>query len=415
MDQNLRLKIEKRRQEMYDYYYRSMGEKIKRTRIEKDLTQEVLAKGICSNTYISKIENNKIAANKEQLFLLMERMGIETDKIGFPEMMVESLELSYEYFFYRDVESYQKLMEKLDIYDYGVLIFVVRLGYHVLTEDYVQAKLIYDDMYRYLDTLEEYGFAIFMIYGCFYNVGIHDYRSARMILETLGDKMRTSEFLYALYHYLRFIIYGRLHNFNQSKEAMVIVTQLFIVHNNTKRIAELMMYSTMFKIYENAECISLKRHDFLLNLTATQKNAYLIMISEVADNPLMYLSQLDVQGDYYLDGVFLKTLQYLKTEDKKNFEKYRKTLNDLHYQYNAKIDYLHLLELIQNNDENQLKEYLINYILPYLDEYQHLYFYRKTSNWISDILQKKNQYKHALFYRMKPVELKRVLLGLNTK
>ncbi|MBN2540207.1 MAG: helix-turn-helix transcriptional regulator [Bacilli bacterium] len=415
MDFNLQLKIIKRREELYDFYYRGMGEKIKRTRIDQSLTQEALAKGICSNTYISKIENNKIAANKEQLYMLMERMGIETDRIGFPEMMVESLERSYEYFFFKDISSYEKLIQELDEYDYGVLIFVVRLGYFVLKGEYHKAKQIYDDMYRYIDTLEEYGFAIFMMYGCFYNVGIHDYISARLMYESISDKLRNNEPLYALYSYLRFIIYGNLHLFNKSREGLAVAADIFFHHNNCSRLMESMMYSNLFKIYENSGEEMFVRDKMIDQLMPNQRNLYLIMLSEVAPEPLRYLDQLHEESPYYLDGLFLKALFFLNTKDKENYRKHKQLLSDMHYQLDAKIDYVNLLRLIEQKETMFLKDYLANYMLPYTESLQNLYFYKKIADRISDILQSKNQYKNALIYRVKTEDFKKKMILSNKK
>jgi HTH-type transcriptional regulator, quorum sensing regulator NprR len=55
------------------------GEKIYYHRIKKSITQGELCKGICSVSYLSKIENNKIEANLEIIELLFNRLGITYD------------------------------------------------------------------------------------------------------------------------------------------------------------------------------------------------------------------------------------------------------------------------------------------------------------------------------------------------
>ena len=106
----LKSSINKRKEEMHDFYYRGFGDRIKRKRKEMKLTQESIARGICSNTYLSKIENNRIAANKDHLFFIMEKVGLPTDNIGLPEEMILVLEKSIRHFFFKDLKSYQKLI-----------------------------------------------------------------------------------------------------------------------------------------------------------------------------------------------------------------------------------------------------------------------------------------------------------------
>ncbi|RBP02488.1 helix-turn-helix domain-containing protein [Rossellomorea aquimaris] len=56
-----------------------LGEKIYYHRVKKGITQSELCRGICSISYLSKIENNKIEASSEVIELLFSRLGIEGD------------------------------------------------------------------------------------------------------------------------------------------------------------------------------------------------------------------------------------------------------------------------------------------------------------------------------------------------
>lgn len=49
---------------------------IRKNRIEKDWSQEGLCKGICTASYLSKIEKGKAAPSEEVLQLLFKRLGI---------------------------------------------------------------------------------------------------------------------------------------------------------------------------------------------------------------------------------------------------------------------------------------------------------------------------------------------------
>jgi transcriptional regulator with XRE-family HTH domain len=55
------------------------GEKIRYYRHKKGMTQEELCRGICSPTYLSKLENNKIEPREDILQLLCERLNISIE------------------------------------------------------------------------------------------------------------------------------------------------------------------------------------------------------------------------------------------------------------------------------------------------------------------------------------------------
>ena len=401
MNTNFELDVIKSKDEVVKFYYRSIGDKIKRSRKKLNLTQEALAKGICSNTYVSKIENNKIAINKEHFNLLMEKMGHASQTIISPEKMVDCLEKSLIYFFYKDFKSYEKLFNDLDNYDYGVLIYLIRLGYYVLIEDYERAQVIHDDIHRYLNSFEDFGLSTLFIYSCFYKIGINDYKSARETLECIKNHLRNNEILYNMYSYLKFIVYGHLNMINESRDGFDVAKGTFLNYSNFQRISEAIFYNSIFRIYEGKHdnIVFNKYHSDYIG--DSDYNLYIILLSEIADNPLHYLNHLKPEGKYYIDGLFLKA-RYMYVNDRlDDYKELKKEINASYYKFNSRIDYLNLLKLFEQDDPLRLKEYLIDYVLPYLSENQNLYFYKKTINIISKILSEKNRYKDSMTYYRK--------------
>ncbi len=73
------------------------GYLIKKERINKKMKQIWLAKGICSVSYLSKIENGQTSASQEILCLLAERLEIVTDSFDphTEDSFIKSLSISY--------------------------------------------------------------------------------------------------------------------------------------------------------------------------------------------------------------------------------------------------------------------------------------------------------------------------------
>ena len=53
----------------------SMGQMVRRIRVEQGMTQEVLADGICTTSYLSRVEHGSQIPSREIYQLLMERLG----------------------------------------------------------------------------------------------------------------------------------------------------------------------------------------------------------------------------------------------------------------------------------------------------------------------------------------------------
>ncbi|MCK4551379.1 MAG: helix-turn-helix transcriptional regulator [Tenericutes bacterium] len=409
MNINIKASIIKRREEMHDFYYQGFGDRIKRKRQELNLTQETIAKGICSNTYVSKMENNKIIVNKEHLFLIMERMGMPTDNISLPEEMIDILKKSIKYFFYKDIESYKKLYLEIEKYDFGILLYVARFGYYILTKDAYNAKILHNDMYKYLNHLEDFGFTTFLIYSGFYNVMINDYQSARMIIETIQNKIQNDEMIYALYSYLKFDVYGNLYLFNMSRDGLVIAENLFLNYKNIERMRDIFIKLEIFYLYEETNRRSSNFKQNIQGLNDSDKNEFLLFSAIKANNPLEYLEHLSKNGDYYLAGKFIVAKHYFSKGKIKEFKKVKKEINDLHYLQKSEIDYGNLLKLYEEDKKLYIKDYLINYVLPIVLKKQNLYLLKIVLEEISFLLKEKNRYKDALIYLEKFQEIKNKL------
>ncbi|SES10497.1 tetratricopeptide repeat protein [Psychrobacillus sp. OK032] len=59
----------------------SIGYIIKQERLNQNIKQTVLARGICSTSYLSKIENNSTVPSEDVINLLLERLNLEIDKL----------------------------------------------------------------------------------------------------------------------------------------------------------------------------------------------------------------------------------------------------------------------------------------------------------------------------------------------
>jgi HTH-type transcriptional regulator, quorum sensing regulator NprR len=96
----------------------SKGSYLRYTRKKQGLTQEKVCEGICSVTYLSKIETGKVIPNEEIFVLLCDRLNISPSELEkFPTDELEELfEQIYEAIECRQLDRAKNLMERLSTY-----------------------------------------------------------------------------------------------------------------------------------------------------------------------------------------------------------------------------------------------------------------------------------------------------------
>lgn len=98
----------------------NLGKLVFVKRLEKKITQQELSNGICSITYLSKLENSKIPPSNEIIILLLERLGVQFGELETTKMdFIANLERWYQAIVSKNEISmtdyyYKLLSEQLD-------------------------------------------------------------------------------------------------------------------------------------------------------------------------------------------------------------------------------------------------------------------------------------------------------------
>lgn len=96
----------------------SVGYTIKQERLNQKIKQSVLAKGICSTSYLSKIENNSTVPSEEVITSLLERLNLEIEQLPNEEEN-KFIEAFYEEYkkaiMQRDKKRIKETLEKFSI------------------------------------------------------------------------------------------------------------------------------------------------------------------------------------------------------------------------------------------------------------------------------------------------------------
>lgn len=155
-----------------------VGERIRQLRIHKQLTQKELTEGICSITYLSRIENGQINPSAEFLRKVSKRLGYDLTELSSPNRDEKTLgivenykqngEITEEELSYLHIKTLDLNSTKINLEIYGVL-----LKYYTSKGEIEQARSIYKLSKKFISgemsvELEEEYFYYFLACGNFF-------------------------------------------------------------------------------------------------------------------------------------------------------------------------------------------------------------------------------------------------------
>ncbi|QED47019.1 helix-turn-helix transcriptional regulator [Cytobacillus dafuensis] len=212
-----------------------IGSRIKYYRINANLTQEELCKGVCSPSYLSKVENNNMEPSEDILRLLCERMKISLNTIrNFDENEIgKKIENWYELLKVNtDKEILNKEYEELNSLfisqkdSYQALKFkIFNIKYFIKTEEFAKIDTLLHALTKYQSTMSsDLLFFYYYFSGMGYYVQSNFCEAEEQLLQSL-EKIQsftkhsdTYDYEISDIFYYLSLCYGKLHQTHRTKE-----------------------------------------------------------------------------------------------------------------------------------------------------------------------------------------------------
>ncbi|HYK72631.1 MAG TPA: tetratricopeptide repeat protein [Pseudoneobacillus sp.] len=239
------------------------GPLIKYFRTQKGLTQKELAKGICSISHLSKIENNAKDANKETITLLFERLEIDNNEISAKDEQIKGLLVlineKINFFQKREVDQiYNELKEMEDIIPFSSSLYLYELNkyrYYLFKGDLKNAEQQESLLNKQRKNFSQHESYLFQHYNAVCLIMKGQYKKADSILDSLMPN-NSYDFISGEFLYHRALIKSSLeepdHAIYYGKKAL----QTFMNEHNFIRILHTLMLLginyTHAKIYDEA-------------------------------------------------------------------------------------------------------------------------------------------------------------------
>ncbi|MGM8214931.1 helix-turn-helix domain-containing protein [Bacillaceae bacterium W0354] len=405
-----------------------IGKTIKWYRNELGWTQEQLASGICSSTYVSQLENDLIPTNKEVLLKICRKLGINEKKV-LDEIDLDCLQKVKNWLKYInefDVSSadtcYEEIKEQIDEnthYDIEYLYKLGLLGYYLIKDYLINLDDIFLNVYDFKDLYKEsdpYNFHKFVgIYfkrkGLFLDALDHLKQAEQIMSEEEDPELYLS--LAITYSYLNKILisnryaqkaFKRFHEklfYNRIIECQIILNQNYCIvgdydsiEQQLERLVEIendhVTEKTKANIYNHIGFVYFTKREFEKSIDS------LLKVRELNINQADFLKSRHALAFIYFN---LKKYEMAEVEIEKGMK-----LSDKYNLDRYKIKF-EVLRLRIKDDKEQLVTYLKEIAIPFFEKSGEIFelksYYRLMGNTLFDL----KRYKSAAkYYKLLDVE-----------
>lgn len=152
-----------------------MGALAKRKRLSLKMTQQEVAKDICSISYLSKFESNKLIPNDAFLNSLMEKMDIKKwDMYALKNSKDLLIKATKSYFKY-DRDGYKEVYEMVEGIDNNHCVDTIIIGWNLLNDNYEKAKELIENNQKISSSMDNDTLWLFTYFSCVYLLKTKEY------------------------------------------------------------------------------------------------------------------------------------------------------------------------------------------------------------------------------------------------
>ena len=389
----------------YDVKGHQYSQVIKSERIKHNMTLEEMAKGICSISYLCKLENQDIIPAEEYVKALFERVNVDYDNIDSNEAEKEFNNV-LEFYFLCDFEKLRDYYLSLKFNIENANVSLIKCFYFLVEEkfdDFKREISILDDIKKSLR--ETQAIALIFLVGEYY-WKTHQIKEAYKYMCCLEAIKISNDKIRKMALEQRVIVSYKMKNFPRMLDAFESLKKEYFLGYPSKRqiITELIIQGFKGKDYPEQSVASIERLNFneVISLYDMDILYYKHLVLLIAKE---YKHVYTEVFDYSLqtEPRFLALIGYCayKLRIKEYEESFLKLKNEVVYRTNDTIHskFIKFLELkFTSKKAYELLEYVRYDLIPYSYNYIFEFYNDIYREEYIEMLCKLSRYKEALMY-----------------
>ncbi len=404
---SLKNRINKRVElERYKRDFTDIGSFIKEKRKELRVTQDEISNGICSISYLSKIENNQIIPNDFYVKEIMEKLDVDQAVYSRSLREKEYLEKVISAYFYMEDNVQKEVYEEIKDIEHNLVINLCKLGYTVYfgLEDENQYVMMLQHL---VNNMSDYEVKVYLFFASIFFIANEKYKTALELI-LLNQKLpNNNELLDGMFYEISYHVKQRLLVKNCSTEDYYCAMNIYNKHHNVKKIIYLALRKARNIAVENPkQALKILKTIKVKGMSLKIIDLYFHTKAEVLYNLKRYnestlaLKKMSDESEYYLRKMTLLLRNCLVAKDydmidniKHLVSKYKPTKREM----KSKVFYHYLLQ----TNESERKEYLRDIAIPFsirIEDYDTLEEY---TDYVMKICIDNSRYKEATQYYKK--------------
>jgi HTH-type transcriptional regulator, quorum sensing regulator NprR len=420
-----------------------IGDRLKLTRLKKEMTQEEVAEGIISVSYLSKIENNQVTPSEEVLHLLYQRLEIDNLFNERMNELMKQMMLWYKAITdkneWKAVEMYENIKKMIEYFndaEANTYFLLMEMRYYLFMKNISAAEaamMQIRELYNTFDHEMKYYYYKFvgLLYYCIekYEEALEYYKKAEELFRLQSFPKWEEADLY----YLLSLAYSRLWKMLSCINYVQCALAIYQADYNLKRSAEChvllgICYRRYGEVDKALEYYSLAQkaaqmvNDIELLGIIEHNLGYLkSMMKEYREAIQHYENSLVYKRQAMLADRFITLFSLIK--EYYSSQNYRKALAIVeeslqllrqHSDYTSSEYYFHFTVyqyLLSNNvSERDFEMFMKNEVLPYFQKHKKYEDVAQYAEYLADYYERCRKYKLASkYYKMSYEFLKKII------
>lgn len=403
--EKLKALFQRKTQNNKSYLYSQI---IKNERLKRNMTLEEMAKGICSVSYLCKVEKNAIEPEESYIKAIFERVNLDYEKVG-KNILEDGMKKLLQYYLNRNFEGIKELYQQIEDSIFNAYNYLIRGFYFLIRRDYREFRKVIRILDKIKDTLLRGDLGVFVFLVVEYYIETYQFYEAYNHLNYLNVEEFEYRELNWLIHEQHFRVGLNLGRFPMAmNHYMELMKNISIGYPMKKQtILHLMLLS--FKAEEYYEDVIKEIKEFHVeseDYDYFQEVAYWKLVIMLKGCNYLEVFDRIIENNILHDIRFVALLVY--AADNINDDNYRKQAVEIAEKYPYQETDAFLYKLIRffilkmtTDKQHLVIDYLKYNLLPIRYTFYHHLLTKSFEDYYLSYLCKSSKYKEAVNFLTK--------------
>ncbi|MFP4078135.1 MAG: helix-turn-helix domain-containing protein [Candidatus Izemoplasmataceae bacterium] len=368
-----------------------MGGIVKKKRLEMNLTQESFSNGICSVSYLSKVENNHLPPNDYFIKEMSKKCGLNLELCSkeFDDSII--LKRAFKAFYQKDYHILKSLVKESAEMELSQTSELIRLAYSVGMKRFKESRRILNELSVMNSHFNRYMRLVHEMLSMIHAFDTQQYTTALKHLETLQDSSHKDHYINGLREAYAFLIKQKLHKKTTSMEHYALAIKSLTEYYQPEYIMMLRLYNVYFMIEESRTSAK----EALLTIPkvmipSSLMNMYRYLQVRLMDQGKTKDAVLKTLNATDRDCWYYRALSLMAAKNPEGFEDHFKNPRE-----DALLEKVYY-ESLMTECEDSYKNYLKDIAFPLSIEKQEIVYIDHFASELIGLAQKRSRYKEAL-------------------